>query len=268
MKWIINFELMQDKNANEKASVVINDIVNEFERLIPNGPPLGYKPIHLINDPVAGPTLYWPLGKDFYKIGLNISDVFYNQVAFQFTQEFCRIYCDPRINNWFVLLIDHVAALHMLNFLGEKWETQPPIPELEDYHENFTNYRSNLLGAAFSKIDMVKYQISNDWVEYQISKIIGKERPNRGKLLLIAYELLGLFNESEENWQILPYVGRCSIPEPPADSNNLITNRNAQPDFKRLLEEVPDHLKPFVQKLIDKFGVFKESTQEGEEETA
>jgi len=262
MKWIINYKLMDDKNSNEKASIVINDIVNEFERLIPQDPPLGYKPVQLINDKTAGPTLYWPLGKDYYEIGLNISDIFYNQVAFQFTQEFSRIYCDPRTNNWFIELICHVAALYILDFLGAKWEIDPPIDELGEYHENFTNYRSNLLGAAFSRVDMVKYQISNEWVEYQVQKLINKEYTNRGKLLIMAYEILQLFNEYEENWQILPYIGKCSEPAPPEDTTNLDTNRNAQPDFQQLLEEVPENLKSFVEKLTDKLGVFKEKDTE------
>jgi len=262
MEWTINYELMQGEDSNDKASIVITDIINEFERLIPDGPPLGYKPITLINDKTAGPTLYWPLGKDYYKIGLNISDVFYNQIAFQFTQEFTRIYCDPRINNWFIELVAHVASLYMLNFLGAKWEVAPPHPDVHDYHENFTNYRSNLLGTAFSKIDMVKYQISNEWVKYQVRKLMNREKYNRGKLLLIAYEILGLFTESDENWKLLPYIGKCSKPEPPEDSHNLITNRNATPDFERLLEEVPQKIKPFVQKLVNKFGVFEQEQTE------
>ena len=80
MKWTIHYELMEDQAADERASLVIRDIVSEFERLIPQGPPLGYKPLHLINDRVGGPTLYWPLGKNYYKIGLNISNVFFNYV--------------------------------------------------------------------------------------------------------------------------------------------------------------------------------------------
>src|SRR6056297_193331 len=220
MRWIVHYKLMSGNEAEKKASLVINDILEEFERLLPEGPPLGYKPIHLINDTDGGPTLYWPLGRDFYKIGLNIPDVYYNQVAFQFSQEFCRIYCDPRINNWFIELIDHVAALYMLEHLSEKWENHPPVPELVDYYENFTDYRSNLLGTAFSKIDMVKYQISNEWVKNQIKKLINKESYNRGKLLLIAYEILGLFKESDANWKMLPYVGKCSSPAPSRDVHN------------------------------------------------
>ena len=260
MKWIANYELMESRESNEKAALVVNDIMDEFVRLIPEGPPLGYKPIYLINDPEGGPTLYWPLGRDFYKIGLNISDIYFNQVAFQFAQEFCRVYCDPRINNWFIELIDHVAALYMLEYLAEKWEEYPPHPGLADYYENFTDYRSNLLGTAFSKIDMVKYQISNEWVKNQVKKLINKESFNRGKLLLIAYEILGLFKESDINWKMLPYVGQCSNPAPSEDVHNIGTIRKTEPDFNRLLKEVPGEIYPFVEKLVNKFGVFEEET--------
>ncbi|MFP4621004.1 MAG: hypothetical protein ACLFM7_06800 [Bacteroidales bacterium] len=260
MKWMVNYELMDSREANEQAALVVNDILDKFEKLIPAGPPLGYKPLFLINDTDGGPTLYWPLGHDFYKIGLNIPDIFFNQVAFQFSQEFSRIYCDPRISNWFIDLIGHVAALYMLEYLSEKWENNPPRPELSDYYENFTSYRSNLLGTAFSKIDMVKYQISNEWVKNQIKKLMNEESYNRGKILLIAYEIMGLFKESEDYWGILPYVGKCSKPAPSSDINNMATLRKTEPDFRELLREVPKEVYPFVEKLVNKFGVFEEET--------
>ena len=101
-KWIINSRIFDSNEQNNKALIVLQDIVDEFERLIPTGPPLGFKPIELINDIVSGPTIYQPLKQDFYKIGLNVSDIHYNQITFQFTQELCRVYCDPRISSWFV----------------------------------------------------------------------------------------------------------------------------------------------------------------------
>ena len=42
MEWTINYKLMDDPNANDKASIVVTDIVNEFERLIPDGLPLAF----------------------------------------------------------------------------------------------------------------------------------------------------------------------------------------------------------------------------------
>jgi len=260
MNWIVHYDLMSDKQLNQQASLVIQDILEEFERMIPEGPPLGYKPIHLINDLKGGPTLYWPLAGDAYKIGLNIEAVFFNQVAFQFSQEVCRIYCDPRVNNWFIELMDHMVALYILEYLSEKWENDPPLPDLADYHENFTIYRSNLLGAAFSKIDMVKYQITNEWVKSQVKKLMDKGSFNRGKLLIIAYELLGIFKKSDENWSLFPYVGKCSDPGPPKDIHNMVTNRFTEPDFTRLLKVVPPGVKPFVERVAHKFGIFEQET--------
>lgn len=253
-KWNYDINIFEDTD-NDKVKYVIDDILNEMNRLIPQGPPLGFKEIRLINDHVAGPTLYWPLGKEFYKIGLNVSGLFYNQIAFQFCQELMRVYCDPRINNWLIEIIGHIGALYALEYLSEKWEIEPPIEELRDYWDNFDSYRSNLIGAAFSKVDMVKYQVSNEWVSYQINKLKMKDKLNRGKLLIIAYELLPLFKKYEEGWKIIPYIGKNSIPPPPEDSANLISNRRAIPDFESLANSIPDELHAFSKVLFDKIGV-------------
>ena len=86
-KWIINNNLFENEEKNSSVSIVLRDIVDEFNRLIPDGPPLGFKPLEVINDTLSGPTIYWPLEKEYYSIGLNVADVNYNQVAFQFSQE-------------------------------------------------------------------------------------------------------------------------------------------------------------------------------------
>ena len=152
-------------------------------------------------------------------------------------------------------------ALYLLEFLSNKWESNPPFEELRDYHENFSNYRSNLLGTAFSRIDMVKYQISNEWIKNQVVKLMDRESYNRGKLLIVAYEILDLFKESEKNWQMLPYIGRSSVPSPPEDPTDVTTIRKTNVDFNKLIDAVPEEIKPFVRKLADKFGVFEEQQE-------
>ncbi|HAF30367.1 MAG TPA: hypothetical protein DCG75_15100 [Bacteroidales bacterium] len=253
-KWIIKINVFESKEQNDKLMLVIKDIIEEFERLIPGGPPLGYKSIELINDQISGPAFYWPVGMDFYKIALNISDLNYNQVAFQFTQELGRIYCDPRMKSWFIQLLSHVVALYSLNFLGQKWEKDPPNSELKDYWYNFDSYKSNLLAAAFSKVDIVKYQVANEWVQYQVNKLRRKDKINRGKLLIIAFELLPMFMEHSESWQILPYVGKCSVPPPPVNSNEILVDRETEPDFDLLLKQIPTSLKTFANLFYEKIG--------------
>jgi len=252
-KWNIKCNVF-DNDQNEKMMIVINDIVEEFDRLIPTGPPLDFQTIELVNDEISGPTFYWPRGRDFYKIALNVSDVNYNQIAFQFAQELTRIYCDPRMRSWFIQLISHICALYSLDFLAHKWENNPPNKELKDYWYNFDSYKSNLLGAAFSKVDIVKYQVANEWVQYQVNKLRRKDKINRGKLLIIAYELLPMFKEYPESWQIIPYIGKCSTPPPPTDPKEIVADRDTEPDFEKLMNEIPEQLKPFANKFYDKIG--------------
>ncbi|NOQ25931.1 MAG: hypothetical protein GQ564_11265 [Bacteroidales bacterium] len=253
-KWDIKSNVFATKEENIKLMMVINDIVEEFDRLIPSGPPLGFKTLELVNDEISGPTFYWPLGRDFYKIALNVSDLNYNQIAFQFSQELCRIYCDPRMRSWFIQLLCHIVALYSLDMLGKKWEKTPPNNDLIDYWYNFDSYKSNLLGAAFSKVDMVKYQVDNEWVQNQVNKLRQKNKLNRGKLLIIAYELLPMFKEHPESWQILPLVGKNSNPPPPSNPDEIVTNRDTEPDFEKLMEELPENLKSFSNKFYDKIG--------------
>ena len=173
--WIINSNVFEDieKNKENYNEFVLQNggSVDEFERLIPEGPPFGKKTIEILNDFVSGPTLFWPNGDKNYKIALNVAEVNFNQIAFQFTQELCRVYCNPYENNWLIQLFCHITAFYILDFLGIKWKDNPPREELKDYWYNFDSYKSNLLGAAFSKVDMVKYQLNSEWVKYQVEKI-------------------------------------------------------------------------------------------------
>ncbi|MDA3954652.1 MAG: hypothetical protein PF485_13470 [Bacteroidales bacterium] len=256
-KWDIKSNVFATDEENAKLMMVINDIVEETDRLIPFGPPLGFKSLELVNDLVSGPAFYWPLGHDYYKIALNVSDLNYNQIAFQFSQELCRIYCDPRMRSWLIQLLSHLYALYAIDMLGAKWEKNPPNNELKDYWYNFDSYKSNLLGAAFSKVDIVKYQVANEWVKYQVNKLRQKNNVNRGKLLIIAYELLPMFKENPESWQILPYVGKCSMPPPPIDPKEIVENRDAIPNFEKLLEILPQNLKAFGNKFYEKIGAIE-----------
>lgn len=253
-KWIINSKIFDSNEQNKNALIVIQDIVDEFDRLIPAGPPLGYKPIELVNDVVTGPTTYRPLKQEYYKIGLNVADLNYNQIAFQFAQELCRVYCDPRISNWFIELLCHISALYSLDFLGHKWDENPPNEQLKDYWYNFDSYKSNLLGAAFSKVDIVKYQVANEWVQYQVNKLRKKDRINRGKLMIIAYELLPMFKNYPESWKMLPVVGSASEPAPPKDITNLVAKRKTEPNFEKLLASLPAGMEDFTDKFYNKIG--------------
>ena len=53
-KWNIKCNVFATDEENLKMMTIINDIVEEFDNLIPLGPPLGFKNLELVNDIVAG----------------------------------------------------------------------------------------------------------------------------------------------------------------------------------------------------------------------
>ncbi|MEA3317474.1 MAG: hypothetical protein U9R54_05915 [Bacteroidota bacterium] len=253
--WSVENNVFDDEKLDKLMHYLINDIIDEFEKLIPTGPQLGYKKIKIVNDPLYGPTFYWPLKPDHYRIGLNVSGLYYNQIAFQFSQEFSKLYCDPRISNWLIEIMAHISALYILGFLSKKWEKEFPDENLNEYFHKFREYKNNLVGSAFSKVDIVKYQVSSNWIENQVEKLRKRDKLNRGKILIIAFELLPLFKEDKELWKLLPYIGKYNSPPPSGDANNLDTNRNAVPDFENLVKNVPDKLQEGLTKLLNKFGI-------------
>jgi len=255
--WSVENNVFEDEKLNKSMLFVINDIVDEFDKLIPTGPQLGFKKIQIVNDQLYGPTLYWPLHNDCYKIGLNVSGLFYNQIAFQYTQVFSKLYCDPRISNWFIEIIAHISSMYILDFLSEKWKNDYPNENLKNYYKKFAEYKNNLVGSAFSIVDIVKYQVSGNWVEDQIAKLRKNDKLNRAKILIIAFEVLSLFKENKECWKLLPYIGKYTIPSLSKDTTNLVTSRDVVPDFENLVINVPDNLKPILIKLLDKFGVYE-----------
>jgi len=123
--WEIKYAIWEKKEYNESIALVIDQIADEFSRQIPEGPPLGFKPVVLINALYYDHRIYWPLHHDYYKIGLDVAHFTFCKAAYQISHELTHIYCDPRIVNWFIEIICHVTSFYFLDFLSEKWENQP-----------------------------------------------------------------------------------------------------------------------------------------------
>lgn len=251
--WEIKYTIWGKKEYNESIALVIDQIADEISMLIPGGPPLGFKPVILVNALYYDHRLYWPLNQEYYKIGLDVGHITFGKTTYQFTHELAHIYCDPRVVNWFIEIICHVASFYFLDFLSEKWENQPHD---SDYYKNFdvfNNFKNEVLREAVDKVDLYQFQVSGDWLKKELRKI-HNERTLGNRIIynIISMEILPLFKEFKEGWQILPYIGSSSVPLPPENPENLTTNREVLPDFDKLYQIIPEHLKPFVKKLLEK----------------
>ena len=252
MNWEIHYNLWDNNEHNKTIALVIDQIALEFERLIPTGPPLGYKPIYLVNDMYYEKRLYLPLETDKYKIGLQTEFDTFEKATYQFAHELCHIYCDPRSISWLSEIICHVASFYFLDLFGEKWEINAPDKKYEGYYEHFRNLKKDKLREIVEKVDLVQNQVSNTWIKEEVRKIRrSKDYRNPVIYNIIALELVPQFKESTDPWALLPFIGQCHISTPSEDVTDLSANRDVIPDFDKLYRIVPSHLKPVVNSWKD-----------------
>lgn len=247
MKWKIHYDLWDKDEYNNTISLVINQIAAEFEKLVPAGPPLGYKQLHLVNDLYYDHRLYKPLVPEKYKIGLHTQFDTFEKATYQFAHEMCHIYCDPRVISWFTEIICHIASFYFLDLIGEMWEENAPDKKYEDHYDDFGKFRNKKLREVVEKIDLVQHQVTNDWIKEEV-KNISRSKESRNPIIynIIALELVSQFKENHDPWAVLPFIGECHNPAPPEDEKDLSSVSDAEPDFKKLYNIVPSHLKPVV----------------------
>ncbi|MGC9471964.1 MAG: hypothetical protein ACP5D1_10510 [Bacteroidales bacterium] len=251
MAWEIHCRMYEKEESNRRVQYVLDAIAGEMEKLIPAGPPLGFKPITVIHDPYYMHRIYKPLEPDQYRMGITSGKDTFGKAAYDFAHELMHIYVDPRIINWLTEILSHTASFYFMDWLAGKWETDPPHPELEGKYELFTDRKNDMVREAYQKVDLYQNQVSGNWIREEIRRIASwKIRGNKILYDLIALEVLPIFQENPEAWQMVSYVGEATLPPPPSDPEDLTSEAKTQPDFYTFLQLLPENLKPFGEKLV------------------
>jgi len=183
------------------------------------------------------------LGFLFDSIGLTVNEGLYNQVAYQFAHELTHIYCDPRTTNWFIESICEMASLYFLEYLSNKWMTEPPFEYLKNYSAKFNEYKLN-------RIQKVKSNLSiSDETKFQekFTSILNtiNEPYNRDNNTIIALRLLEIFKKNNIAWTLLPFIGY-------ATDKNLVDGcfyENSIPDFDKLIATSPQNGKEIAENI-------------------
>lgn len=231
MKEYLTISLNTDASICSDIKAVCTDITDHFKILVPDGPPLGLKPLFVIHNPTTPITILNGLPAN-YSIGLTENGRLYNQIAYQFTHELTHIYCDPRVTNWFIESICEMASLYFLEYLANKWITSPPYPMWQDYASNFSDYGENRIKEVISS-----FKIANaSDIDYQFKNITTtiSEPYNRNANTIIAIKLIDIFKKNTNAWKILPLLGKCT------DKILLdgCFHENSIPDFGKLVSFV------------------------------
>ncbi len=238
----LNILLSNNAGINNDIFAVCRDITEHYKTLVPNGPPLGQKPLHVIHNPSTPIACINGL-PHYYSIGLTTNERFYAQITYQFAHELTHIYCDPRITNWFIESICEMASLYFLDYLSNKWETQPPFENWKDYAIKFNEYKINRIEEVKTKLT-----ISNE-TEFQnkfksIIQIIN-EPYNRDNNTIIALQLIEVFKKDNTSWSLLPLVG--------LSTDKILTDgcffENSTPDFDKLIATTTDNGKEIAKSI-------------------
>ncbi|MFH1441959.1 MAG: hypothetical protein ABIH18_07980 [Candidatus Omnitrophota bacterium] len=205
--WELNVKLSKDERINEDIKAVFMDIVNQYEKLISQGPPL--KECKRIIEVIPGikPLCAIAFLPKYYQIQLksDVENKNYLQAARQFSHELCHIYCDPRISNRFIEAICEISFLYFFEYLSELRRDR-----------RYSDYKTK-------EIASIRY----DWGEFSDIKNIlypsglnhkklsdEEKRKERNLQLITANELLETFQKDSNTWLLLADFGKFSKPQP------------------------------------------------------
>ncbi|MEA1887229.1 MAG: hypothetical protein U9N72_08480 [Bacteroidota bacterium] len=248
MNWKIILELWDSESYNNNIAPVVNELASEFDRLVDSPPPLGYKPLRVINDLYYGMRIYTPLVEDHYKVGLTVGHLTYGKVAYQFSHVISTIYSDPRQITWLANAMAHMASFRFLDYFAEKWIDDCPGAAYEGAYEAFSSLKTEKIKTAYQNVDIMLNLATNEWIKEEVSKLDQSMDYAPAVLFdLLGLELQPLFRE-DYAWRIFPYLGKGTR-TPIDDPNDLRCRPRAKPDFDNLRAAVPSDLKDLVDKI-------------------
>jgi hypothetical protein len=96
---------------------------------------------------------------------------------------------------------------------------------------------------------------SSEWIREEVEQL-----SNNGEYAPplvfdhVALELLPLFQEEDNSWQLLPWLGKATS-KPVREKSDLRIRPRAKPDFELLREIVPADLKILVDKITTRLYI-------------
>jgi hypothetical protein len=240
----LDVKLSDAAGTNADLKTVLQDILREYDRLVPAGPALGRRDIEVVwsdKSPLA--DVSGLPGK--YRILLAVKDRLYSQLAYQFAHEMCHVYCNPRVSNWLIESLGEMCSLYFLEVLAKKWETDPPYPHWKDYAPSFRKYREERIDSVLKQFRVARRAGNKDLIREKLAK--SDAACQRELNTLIALELLTVFEKFAEAWPILAHFGGA-VEKPPASQT---FDGDTKPDLDKLIQLLPEDLKEFGKAVRD-----------------
>ncbi len=186
------------------------------------------------------PTETW------YTIKLSARDRCWDKYAYQFAHEFCHVLSNYELlqknpNNWFHEAICELASVSTLRCMAERWPSYPPYPNWASYADNLRKYREERMDRPETHlpegVSLQSWLLHN---EDMLRIADYREKAERNKQNLVAYQLLPIFEEFPSGWNAI---------------RNLPTSNGYLKDYLNEWYSLVDlEDQPFVARLSNVFG--------------
>jgi hypothetical protein len=216
------------------ARKVLEATGRELRKLYPDR---SFPPIEVA--PKGGPITLFKRGpKGEIRVRLDVKGPYWAQYTFQFAHELGHVVCgydpDPHKQKWFEESVCETASLYVLRRSAETWKTDPPYANWKDYSKSLAAYADDRLKASALPANTTLaawYKERKEQCEAN-----AEDRPRN---LVIAAQLLPLFEEDPSRWEALTWLNT----EKHGESTSFA-------DYLAAWERhCPDKHKPFVQRL-------------------
>ena len=176
-------------------------------------------------------------------IRLNTGDAYWCQYIFQFAHEVGHVLSDnvhyEHTNMWFEESLCEVCSLFALGRVADNWKTQK-----DDRWKRFVPAIHDYIHERLDKGKLPKDKKFRDWFEGQLGSLQSNHEL-RTKNLIIAKQLLPLFEAKPEHWAALAYLNRGDIPK----------LKRFELYLANWHKQVPKKHKPFVASVANEFGI-------------
>ncbi len=193
----------ENGNHNDDYKEIIIELLELFHSTIGQAPPLGYKPLWIAYGPC--PMCFTDHLTDHYLIHVTESPVINDwcRFVYEFSHEFCHIYCDPRVNNWLIETFCDLASIYFLDKMGTEWQAKGIT-----FGDHFLGYKHDYIASQLSSKRLEGYNLDRTWLKKEIQEL--KASVDRELNSAVAIELFPSFKANPDLWKLLPYLSKST----------------------------------------------------------
>jgi hypothetical protein len=183
-----------------------------------------------------------------FTVQITAKDRHWARYSYEFAHEFCHVLCPSTSkdkenpNYWFEEALCDTSSLFVLRRMAETWKTSPPYSNWSDYASALKDYSDDYLRQEHRKLP-ANTSLA-EWYRQNQAEL-KKDKKLTKRVELVASQLLPLFEETPQNWEVISYL----------NSGKLDKSKSFDQYLKDWLKYSPEKHQGFVKKIGRLFAI-------------